>query len=271
MVIMNPVCLLITFSALVLYLIFTGSSELLLSKFYIFLGAAMILINMLFNHRGMHVLIYLFDRPITLESFFWGLSSALMLLCIVTISAIWTKSITTSEFLFVFGRFMPKTALLVSMTCGFSALFLKRMGEIQTVLQLKGIDITKGNLKKRIGDGAQIINVLVAFSLENALISALSMKTRGYALKKRTSCLSFRMRRRDIVFIMFTGTLAGFLLLGSFLGFLAFPIFPKLALTPPSFMEAVFYFGYLLLAAAPLYRVSVYRRVHSKEAKGTCS
>ncbi len=267
---MNPFCLAAVFAVLFVYLRISGAGGFSLRGFYGFLAAAMILLNLLFNHRGVHVLFYLFDRPVTLESLIWGLTSALLVLCIILISALWSKSIAVDEFLFVFGRLIPKTALLICMTLSFSALFLKRLGEIQLILKIKGIDISKGSLKKRLGDGAQILNALVAYSLESALISALSMKTRGYGLKKRTSLYSYRLRRRDLVFAALTCLLTALILLGVAFGHPGFQIFPRLRISALSPADCLLYLMYFLLSAAPLFRVGAYAGKTEKEAPQGC-
>ncbi|MDP4110132.1 MAG: energy-coupling factor transporter transmembrane component T [Bacillota bacterium] len=265
MLVMNPFTLTFAFIALLCYVKRTGAGDRIMPGFFAFLAGLMIVINMLFNHRGTHVLFYLFDRPITLESFLWGFSSALVLLCVILISVIWGESVSTAEFLYVFGKFIPQTALLISMTCSFAVLFAERISEIKSALAGKGIDIKKGGLRKRIGDGTQIMNVLVAYSLENALITSKSMKARGYALRKRTNHLHIKIRTRDYVFLLFTFIVTAAVLTGDFLHLPAFAIFPSFSVKYPTLFDMIFYLLFFLLSAAPLFRVGAYKNTRRRE------
>src|SRR4051812_9805226 len=48
--------------------------------YYVIVGLIIIIVNPLFSHRGSHILFYLFDNPITLESILYGITMMLSIL-----------------------------------------------------------------------------------------------------------------------------------------------------------------------------------------------
>ena len=82
---------------------------------YFFIDLLMILViavtNPLFSHYGVTVLFYLFDNPVTLESVFYGLNMAVMLVSVMVWFTCFGKIIAADQFLYLCGGSLPKTAL----------------------------------------------------------------------------------------------------------------------------------------------------------------
>lgn len=60
-----------------------------------------------------------------------------------------------------------------------------------------GRDVSEGRLLDRIKYGLQMLSILVTWSLENAIETSDSMRSRGYGLRGRTAFSVYRFTKRD--------------------------------------------------------------------------
>ena len=79
----------------------------------------LIIITPLANQRGMTVLFMIFDRPITLEAIVYSMSMGGMLVSVFIWFQCYQKLITNDKFMFLFARFAPTSAMVVSMITKF--------------------------------------------------------------------------------------------------------------------------------------------------------
>ncbi len=155
-------------------------------------------INVLMNHRGTHPLFYLGKNPIMLEAVIRGLIMGASILCLILIFTSLNLILTTGKILFLFGKVVPRFTLLTVITLRFMPLLRKRFIEIKHVQDMKGLSITTGRFRGRLRHGIMLIQLLLTFSLEEALQTADSMESRGFGLdRKRTSYVSYRFNRKD--------------------------------------------------------------------------
>ena len=157
-----------------------------LLKLYVPISLIYVVINPLFSHRGSHILFYIGDQPMTMESIVYGMFSSLTLLAILVIFVSYNAVITSNKFLYLFGSYLPKTGLLVVMTMRFVPLLKYRLSAITAVQQTKGIDVRHGRLLKRITDGMKLLQILLTLCLEEALQTADAMKAKGYGTGPRS-------------------------------------------------------------------------------------
>ncbi|MFC0211550.1 energy-coupling factor transporter transmembrane component T [Paenibacillus chartarius] len=160
-------------------------------------GLVLFALNPLFSHRGEHILFYLWEQPITLESVVYGLTLSLSTLSLIVTFQCYSKVITADKFLYLFASVWPKGSLVTVMGMRFVPLLKARLRTIGQVQQTKGISLTEGRLAKRAGDGMKLLQILLTWSLEDALQTADSMKARGFGLKSRSTYKTYRMRSRD--------------------------------------------------------------------------
>ncbi len=261
MIVFNPLTMILALIGLLMMAKTMGEQSIKgYGGFFGFFAATIVLINFVFNHRGAHVLFYFLDRPMTLEALLYGITSAMMIICTILLFQNVTRCISTSEFLYLFSGTAPGLGILVSMTCGFFQLFTERGKEIQQAVKMKNIDMGSGTLKERSMAGMQIMHVLIALTLENALVTVLSMKTRAYDLRKRTNGLIFRLRLRDGLFIGLTVILSGSLILAWITGYYSMTVYPSIDMTFEGGNAAVFYIVYGLLLLMPFYRAGSYKK-----------
>lgn len=153
--------------------------------------------NPIFVHQGMTLLFYIDDNPVTLEAILYGIASGAMLAAVILWFASYDKVMTTDKFIYLFGRITPALALLISMTLRFVPKLKNQITVIAHAQKTVGMDMSCGNIFKRVKHGIRIVSILITWALENAIETSDSMKARGYGLRGRTSFSLFRFTRRD--------------------------------------------------------------------------
>jgi energy-coupling factor transport system permease protein len=176
----------------------------------LFLPLLFFILNPLFNHRGTHVLFYFGQNPIMLEAIIQGLIMALTLLGLLFLMRLFTFLIPSDRFLYLFSRFFPQWALLTMLSLRFIPLFTRRLTEIELVQRSKGLSPLEGKFLKRIQALMPFVQILLSWSLEEALQTADSMVARGYGLKKRSRYHPYIFQKKDgILLFIFSLLFAG--------------------------------------------------------------
>ena len=198
---MNPLLLCIALTTAVLSSILTGAAHLRMHLFsaVIFIVAAVL--NPLFVHKGVTVLFYLNDRPITLEATVYGLCAAAMLTAALYRLGELSKALSCDKVLYLFGRLSPKLALLLSMTIRYVSLLRVRWRKISDSQRALGL-YDDGNLIDAVRGRARVLSILITWTLENGIVTAESMESRGYNCGRRTSYAIYRIHTTDVIFIM---------------------------------------------------------------------
>lgn len=218
---MHPTCLLISFLAAMQYYIHLKGAKAigLLLKGVLPLLCLTVIINPAFSHAGITTLCYLpSGNPLTLESILYGISAGIMLAGILLWFACFSEIVTSDKFVYVFGRIVPAFSLLLSMTLRFVPRFKAQFDVVKEVQASLGYDSENGSLLRRIKNALTCFSIVVTWSLENAIDTSDSMKSRGYGLGRRTaySIYVFSDRDKTAMFllvlggtILFTGELSG--------------------------------------------------------------
>lgn len=253
-VFMHPVCIAISlFCALTYWVILRGRRAVLLSlgmMLPLFMLTA--LLNPIFNHAGATVLAYLPDgNPLTLESLLFGLCSAGMLVSVICHFSCFGTVVSGEKFIYLFGRILPSIALLIKMAFRFVPLFAREIKEISDAQ--KGIGKSEGgSLLKKAKTGVSVLSVMITKSLENAVETASSMKSRGYGSGKRTAFSNCKFSSSDGTVLGAVVLLFTLVLLGSIFGENSAQFFPKIKITPITWENAEFFTAYFILSALPI-------------------
>ena len=255
MFLMHPVSLGITLVCAVLYtFVLKGKKVALVSALLtipMMLLAAVI--NPIFNHAGVTVLAYFpSGNPLTAESFFYGIAAATMLAAVIFHFACYNEVMTSDKFVYLFGKVIPTLSLVLSMTLKFIPTFTARLKEIVNVQRTLGRDMSSGNILKRMRCAVKILSVLVTWSLESAVETADSMKSRGYGLSGRTSYSIFHFDKRDLKVLLWITALSLTVLWGVYSGILYYSYFPVFDIAEFSAQAAAVHTAYLLLCATPV-------------------
>ena len=210
------------------------------------------LANPFFNHHGSTYLFYFYYNPITLEAVVFGIVSATMMFGMIMWFFCYSEVVTSDKFLYIFGRMIPTVALIASMTLRLIPRLMHQARVISNVQRGMGISLFHGSVLSRVKGGARIVSVLVSWALEDAVLTADSMRSRGYGSFKRSSFSIYRFYRRDAVVLGAILSLAIFGVAAYLLGFGQLLYFPAVHSPRLDGAALLFYFLFLLLALLPI-------------------
>ena len=159
--------------------------------------------NVFFAHYGVTVLFTLKNgNNVTLESLVCGAVYGLRTACLILWLFCFNEVVDEDRFIYLFSRFAPRLALVISMILRFIPLFSKRTEEIEKARRAIGIDIKSGSFINRLRSAVRNVSILISWSLERAIDTANSMTARGYGLKRRKNCVSYPLRVFDFALIL---------------------------------------------------------------------
>lgn len=267
MCLMHPVCLLFSLAGALWYTARLRGGRALWGylKWLIPMMLLAALVNPTFVHQGVTLLAYLpSGNPLTLESILYGLASAGMLAAVVLWFSCLSVVLTSDKFIYLFGRVIPALSLVLSMTLRFVPRFKRQFHAVAQAQRYMGRDTANGSLLQRTKNALKVFSVMVTWSLESAIDTADSMRSRGYGEPGRTAFSIYRLDDRDrglLLWLLFCG---GYLLAGALAGGLTFRYYPMLYGPRPSAITVSFFAVYLLLCLTPVgLSLAAGRRFHS--------
>lgn len=194
-----------------------------LLKFILPLVIIVSLFNMLFTHYGATILFEAFDMNYTLEGLFYGFSQGLMLGAVIMWISNYSSVITSEKFLSVFGRYMPNSALLLSMVLSFIPRLKKNATEINDARLL--LDSKGNKIKKSINS----FSALITLTLEESIEISNSMKSRFYG-SKRSVYSKYRICPKDYILIAFELVLTAVIIALKLCGYMKFTFEPVISM-----------------------------------------
>ncbi len=210
-------------------------------------------INPAFSHEGATILLYLpTGNPLTLESILYGISSGAMIATVMLWFMNFNRVITSDKFIYLFGRIIPALSLVLSMTLRFIPKFKDQMHLVVDAQRSIGRNISEGSLLQRIGIGITVLSIMITWSLENAIETADSMKSRGYGLKGRSAFSIYQFEDRDKATLVFLGFCGLFLLSGTMVSAFGFRYFPYIRYMGLNVVTLSFQFVYFTLCSLPI-------------------
>lgn len=254
MLLQHPLSMGIATAGSAFYAIWLGGRKTL--RFVIGLILPMILlvmvINPLVNHEGVTILTYIGDNPITLEAVLYGIISGCMLASVFLWFSCYNTLMSSDKFVYLFGRILPSMSLVFSMALRFIPRFKVQIQAISRAQKCVGRDVKSGSLLKRAKYGAKILSIMVTWALENAIITADSMKSRGYGLKGRTAFSIYRFDARDAIVGLIVAAALLIVAAGIATGAFHARYFPCLELIGPGSAEGVYYEAWFVLCFLPI-------------------
>ncbi len=211
------------------------------------------LVNPLFNHRGVTVLTYLpGGNPLTLESIVYGLAAAGMLAAVVCWFRCYNAVMTSDKFIYLFGRVIPSLSLLLSMTLRFVPRFRTQLRTVTEAQRCIGRGVSEGPVVRRCKNAGAILSIMLTWSLENAVETADSMKSRGYGLPGRTAFSLYTLDDRDRDLLVWLLSCGFYILCGWCSGGLSWQYFPALRAGELTPLTVSFFAAYLALCLTPI-------------------
>jgi energy-coupling factor transport system permease protein len=212
----------------------------------------MVMLNPLFNERGQHLLFEMGNHRFTLEAFVYGGMNALSIIGVIALFVSFNIVMAPNKLLFLFAKFLPQFAVLLMLTLRFIPLMRRRVEEISVIQRSKGISVGQGKWKSKVKTGILYVQVLLTYSLEEAIQTADSMKARGYGQGVRSSYDYFRFRKLDIWAILYLVVLFAIILTGRTYGYGLFTVYPIMESWQLSMMDVRILVCYLLFLGFPL-------------------
>lgn len=163
----------------------------------LFISIFALLFTPIFNRQGTAVLFTVLSFEVHIEAVAQGIMIAFTLAGILVLFASFNLVITTDKFLYLFSKWFPKWTFILILTLRFTTLFRKRLKDIQNVQETKGVSMKDGDLRTKAKHGMLFIQILLTYSLEEAIQTADSMSARGYGLQKRSNYQSYIWKKRD--------------------------------------------------------------------------
>lgn len=159
-------------------------------------------INPLFNHEGEQVLFLVFGNPYTLEALCYGMAVAGILVVMLLWFCSYSLVLTSDKFICLFGSVIPSLSLLLTMVLRMIPSLVRKAKAITGSRDAigKGLAVNAKN-KEKLQNGAAVLSSLTDWALEGSVITADSMRSRGYGTARRTSFMIYRMTGRDYVLL----------------------------------------------------------------------
>jgi energy-coupling factor transport system permease protein len=225
-------------------------------QFFIPMSLLIILINPLTSHIGT-TQIYIFGSYfITLEALIYGILMSLSLLIILLLFASYNRAVYYQEMLYLFSKRFPHLSMVIIMALRFIPLLSYRLTEVNKIFKFNQDNEQKENSEsrvERIKKTGQMLAVVVSWSLEESMLTAKSMKARGYGIKERTSYLSYKFQKIDYLFISFILITSIISIAGLAQGYGRIEIYPTLTFSFSENPVNIYYLSFLILLMPLIY------------------
>ena len=231
--------------ASVYYLLLKGGKGIKMILGLLPVAALIALVNPLFNVLGETVLFSLFGRPYTLEALYYGAVVGGMFLVMMLWFGCYNVVLTSDKFTSLFGNLIPALSLLLVMVLRMIPGFMRKARQISGARTCIGKGIGEAATKKeKLMGGMTVLSALTDWVLEGSIVTADSMRCRGYGGAKRTHFQVYRMGVRDWVMLGWIALLAAAIIL---LGEKSAEFIPALRIPPLS----AGFFAYVLYLLIP--------------------
>lgn len=212
-----------------------------------------ILLNPFLVSRGSNVLFYFRGKQVTLEALTYGIVMTLAIVIILILFVSFNLILNGNKFLYIFSKILPRTAFLLMLSIRFVPLLKSRLNEINDVQRIRGMSVTNGRLVNRMKSGMVMMQTLLTWSLEEAVQTADSMKSRGYGTGKTTSYITYRMKKRDWLWLFSLTMLFAVCIAGGLLGYGKIYIYPELGTLHLYLFDWLLLISMVILIAFPLF------------------
>lgn len=160
------------------------------------------LVNPLVNHSGKTVLFTYFGKKYTLEALYYGMALGAIMVVMLLWFGCYSAVLTSDKFTALFGNVIPALSLLLVMVLQMIPALTRKAHQILLARRAIGKGISQtGKLPDKIKDGATVLSALTDWALEGSLVTADSMRSRGYGTGKHTHFQLYRMTRQDWVLL----------------------------------------------------------------------
>ena len=159
-----------------------------------------VLFNGIMNTTGNTVLfIWLKNRPVTFESIFYGVVVGMNFVSVMLWFSCYNIIVTADKFTYLFGKFSPSITLILTMILRLIPELIKKTENIINVRRSIGRGLSNQSFNSKLKNGLETLSILTSCALEDAIVRADSMRSRGYVDNKRTSYQIYTINVCDIL------------------------------------------------------------------------
>lgn len=190
-------------SSITYYLLLTKGQKLkfIISMFFIFI--LFCIINAFINSQGSTVLFtYFNNRTFTLEALCYGMAAGTIFISVLFWFACYNIVMTDDKFTYLFGRVIPSVSLILTMVLRLVPTYKKKAETISGARRCIGKGVSDDKTVKtheKLTNSIDILSSLFSWALEGAVITADSMKSRGYGQGRRSSFVIYNGKKRDYI------------------------------------------------------------------------
>ena len=229
MFIQQPVYLLISMISGCAYLLYLRGTKGMLRQvgYLVPILVMMAIMNPMFNHEGVTVLWYLpNDNPVTLEAICFGLASAVMMGASIVWFNCCNTVFTSDKIIYLFGRVIPALSLMISMTLRFVPRF---KNFLQSVLRTQRAMHKPENWKEKLQQALAAFSATVSWAMEQSIVTADSMKSRGFGIQGRTAFSIYFFEKRDSIALLLLAVLSAGAVVPQLFGLMGWTYYPSLS------------------------------------------
>lgn len=158
--------------------------------------------NPLLNTYGERVLFTVFGRPYTLEALYYGMAIAGIFVAMMLWFNCYSAVLTSDKFVCLFGSLIPALSLLLVMVLRMIPNLMRKAKQITGARRSIGKGAgEKSTLREKLADSGNVLSALTDWALEGSIVTADSMRARGYGTATRTSFQIYRLTCRDWVLL----------------------------------------------------------------------
>lgn len=198
-------------------------------------------LNPLINRNGQTVLFHVFGAPYTLEALVYGGVLSGMFLTMILWFGCYSAVMTGDKFTSLFGNLIPSLSLLLVM------IFCMVPNLIRKGKQITGARESIGKEMSGTAEAMTVLGCLTTWALEGSIVTADSMRSRGYGTAKRTSFMIYRMTARDWALLGIMVLLAAIMIAVMASGKTTATFTPEWYIAPISVGGLCVYCAYLLI------------------------
>ena len=200
--------------------------------------------NPLVNHDGERILTYVFGKPYTLEALIYGMVIAGMLIVMLLWAGCYNAVMTSDKIVTLFGGVIPTLSLLLLMILRLVPNLLRKIVQLAGARKCIGKGAAENAAKKEQAvDSLNVLSALMTWALEGGVITADSMKARGYGTGKRTGFQLYRLTAVDRILLALMAVLAAAVIRQIAAGGTAADFTPVMEITPVTGGRFVWGFG----------------------------
>lgn len=243
----HPLYMAVAFFSACCYLFMEkGKKAITVSALLIAVAVIYVVIYVSYNHFGVTVLCKnSIGNNITKEAIAYGLVRAVKYVTLINILILFVHTFSSEKLIYILGRACPRLSLFVAIFIrGFNQFKVKRT---EVKASRHGIGKVSTGPLRNIRRICEEYHALISWVIENYMISSKSMLSRGYCLKGRSSYAIYRFDNRDRCMLVAVSSLAIFIILNQYLGYMKALYNPKIVIGATNTASVLLFVLYCIL------------------------